>query len=243
MGVSKAHSNNLNQFSSYAHTFKLYKRISEQYNDHAILESVKELVPSKVLKLVPDDQSLKPLLHWFKNDFMKWMPKELECTRCNDRPMRVQLIDENSTTLRKTEIHMCDACGSKQIFPRYDEILRIAETRIGRCTEWSLLFGGIVNSLSIQTRIVHDYLDHCWNEALINNKWVHIDSTLDYPISFNHPYYYEQNWGKKYEYVLAFSANSLEDVTTRYTQQWLMVQKRRGKKDKVEEFKEIYYRT
>ncbi|MDW0137212.1 MAG: hypothetical protein QOK70_05470, partial [Nitrososphaeraceae archaeon] len=59
----------------------------------------------------------------------------------------------------------------------------------------------------------------------------------------DHPYYYEQNWGKKYEYVLAFSANSIEDVTTHYTQQWLKVQKRRGKKDKIEEFKEIYYRA
>jgi hypothetical protein len=43
--------------------------------------------------------------------------------------------------------------------------------------------------------------------------------------------------------VLAFSANSIEDVTTRYTQQWLIVQNRRGKKDKLDEFKELYYRT
>ena len=78
---------------------------------------------------------------------------------------------------------------------------------------------------------------------MINNKWVHIDSTLDYPISFDHPYYYEQNWGKNYEYVLAFSANSVEDVTTRYTQQWYLVQKRRGRKDKMKELREIYYRT
>jgi len=173
---------------------------------------------------------------------MKWMPKELQCTRCN-KPMRVQLVDDNSATFRKTEIHTCDVCGSTQIFSRYNKILRIAETRIGRCSEWSILFGAIVNSLLIQTRIVHDYLDHCWNESLINKKWVHIDSTLDYPTSFDHPHYYEQNWAKKYEYVLAFSANSLEDVTTRYTQQWLMVQKRRGKKDKVDEFKEVYYRA
>ena len=127
--------------------------------------------------------------------------------------MRIQFIDENSTTLRKTEIHICDICGSNEIFPRYDEILRIAETRVGRCSEWSMLFGAILNSISIQTRIVHDYLDHCWNESiqtrivhdylyhccnesLINKKWTHIDSTLDYPISFDHPYYYEQNWGK-----------------------------------------------
>lgn len=241
MGVCIAHIDNLNRFSSYSNTFRLYKRISEQYNDQAILDSVKELVPDKVLKLTLNGESMKPLLDWFKNDYMKWMPKELQCTKCN-RPMRVQLI-ENLTTLRNTEIHICDVCGLKQIFPRYDKILRIAETRIGRCSEWSMLFGGIVNSISIQTRIVHDYLDHCWNESLMNKKWIHIDSTLDYPISFDHPYYYEQNWGKKYEYVLAFSANSLEDVTTRYTQRWLMVQKRRGKNDKVEEFNEIYYKT
>jgi peptide-N4-(N-acetyl-beta-glucosaminyl)asparagine amidase len=207
------------------------------------LDSVKQLVPDKVLNLTTDDQSLKALLHWFKYDFMRWMPKELQCTRCNNRPMRVQLIDNNSTTLRKTEIHTCDVCGSRQIFPRYEKILRIAETRIGRCSEWSILFGAIVNSLSIQTRIVHDYLDHCWNESLINKKWVHIDSTLAYPISFDHPHYYEQNWGKKYEYVLAFSANDLEDVTKRYTEHWPIVQKRRGKKDKVDELKEIYYRA
>jgi hypothetical protein len=61
-------------------------------------------------------------------------------------------------------------------------------------------------------------------------KWVHVDSTLEYPISLNHPYYYEENWGKKYEYVLAFSADKVEDVTQRYTQQWETIQQRRVKK-------------
>jgi len=42
---------------------------------------------------------------------------------------------------------------------------------------------------------------------------------LDSPVSFNNPYYYEQKWGKKYEYVLAFSANGIEDVTRGYTEQ------------------------
>ena len=233
----------MTQFQSYASNFRLYKSVSEQYNDRSILDSVKRLVPEKVLQLIADHQTLKPLLHWFKHDFMKWMPKEPRCVRCNNRPMSIQLVDDNSGTIRKTEIHVCNVCGSKQIFQRYDSILSIAETRIGRCSEWSILFGAITNSLPIQTRIVHDYLDHCWNESLINNKWTHIDSTLDYPISFDHPYYYEQNWGKNYEYVIAFSANSVEDVTTRYTQHWPIVQKRRGRKDKMEKLREIYYRT
>ena len=48
-------------------------------------------------------------------------------------------------------------------------------------------------------------------------------------LSVNHPYYYEQNWGKKYEYVLAFSSRRVEDVTQRYTQDFDAVTQRRKK--------------
>ena len=68
------------------------------------------------------------------------------------------------------------------------------------------------------------------SEDDIQGKWVHMDSTLAYPISVNHPYYYEQNWGKKYEYVLAFSSSGrVEDVTQRYTQDFDAVTQRRKK--------------
>ncbi len=236
--------NSLDQLSSYVSSFRLYKRISEQYKDKTVLDSVKQLVPDKVLESKPslERQSLQPLLHWFKYDFMKWMPKQLPCPSCNQGPMEVQILQEDSAVVRNTEIHRCSNCGSMHFFPRYLGILNIAQARIGRCSEWSILFGAILNSLSIQTRIVHDFLDHCWNESSLNRNWIHIDSTLEYPISFNHPYYYEQNWGKKYEYVLVFSPNDLEDVTGNYTQNWQMVQKRRGKKDKdkLKEFRKSY---
>jgi peptide-N4-(N-acetyl-beta-glucosaminyl)asparagine amidase len=74
--------------------------------------------------------------------------------------------------------------------------------------------------MSVKARIVHDYLDHCWNEALIDGQWIHVDSTLQYPLSLNHPHYYEQNWKKQYLYVLAFGAHEIEDVTQKYTEQW-----------------------
>ena len=54
-------------------------------------------------------------------------------------------------------------------------------------------------------------------------------NTLDYSISLNHPYYYEENWGKEYKYVLAFSADKVEDVTRKYALQWEAVQQRRLK--------------
>ena len=234
--------NNLSWFtSSFGDNFTFYKRIAEQYTDVKILDSVKQSLPDKILDSYMDHQSLIPLLYWFKNDFMKWMPKELQCSSCNMK-MRLQVRKGDSMILRKTEVYSCDKCGSSILFPRYMKLLKIAETRIGRCSEWSILFGAILNSLSIPTRIVYDFLDHCWNESFINNKWIHLDSTLNYPISFNHPYYYEQNWGKQYKYVLAFSFNSLHDVTRYYTKKWNKVKKRRKKKDEIDILTRIYLR-
>jgi transglutaminase/protease-like cytokinesis protein 3 len=235
--------NRLNRFPSfYEQNFSFYKNISEQYNDHSILDCVKQLLPDTVLNSYMVDRSLKPLLNWFKNDFMKWMSNKIQCSSCKIL-MRVQLLKGDSLNSRATEIYTCDKCQSTIIFPRYTKILKIAETRIGRCSEWSILFGAILNSLSIQTRIVHDYLDHCWNESLIDKNWMHVDSTLDYPISFNHPQYYEQNWGKEYEYILAFSANTIEDVTINYTEKWQIVQKRRRKNDKIDLLKKMYLKA
>jgi hypothetical protein len=235
--------NRLNRFPSfYTHNFSFYKNISEQYNDHSILDCVKQLLPDTVLNSYMVDRSLKPLLHWFKNDLMKWMSNKMQCLSCKIL-MRVQLLKGDSLNSRATEIYTCDKCQSTIIFPRYAKILKIAETRVGRCSEWSILFGAILNSLSIQTRIVHDYLDHCWNESLIDKNWMHVDSTLDYPISFNHPHYYEQNWGKEYEYILAFSANTIEDVTKNYTEKWQIVQKRRRKNEKIDLLKKMYLKA
>lgn len=82
------------------------------------------------------------------------------------------------------------------------------------------LFGAMLSSLGAKARIVHEFLDHCWNEVILlsDGKWVHVDSTLDYPISLK--YFYEENWRKEYEYVLAFSADKIDDVSQRYTLQW-----------------------
>ena len=225
-------------------SFVLYKRISDQYVNKDILEYIRTLIPEVIVRKtrteIEDKGCLKSVLQWFKKDFMQWVPRDQKCESCN-LLMSFYSVKGNSWKVRNTERYKCNNCHSVQTFPRYGNIQRIAETRTGRCSEWSMLFGAMLNSMSIKTRIVHDYLDHCWNESLINGKWIHVDSTLDYPISFDHPYYYEQNWGKKYRYVLAFSSNILEDVTTRYTQQWDIVQQRRKNSPKsVEEYAAHY---
>lgn len=92
-----------------------------------------------------------------------------------------------------TNVYEYVRCDSKIVFPRYGEVTKIADSRIERCSEWSMLFGAIINSLNIQTGIVKDYFDHCWNESLIDFKLIHVDSTLEYPISLNHAHCHEKN--------------------------------------------------
>lgn len=241
-------------------SFILYKNVARQYIDNEVLAYVNRFIPPKIKEEIiitisrennNDIEFLKPLLDWFKKDYMKWMNnsnrgsknKNIKCQNCNI-PLHLSIIKGNSWKLRMSEVYECLNCNSSKIvFPRYGEIKRIADSRIGRCSEWSMLFGALLNSLSVETRIVQDYLDHCWNEALIDDKWIHIDSTLEYPISLNHPHYYEKNWAKKYKYILAFSYNSVDDVTSSYTDEWQNVQERRNKdknKNKMYDFKNFY---
>jgi Transglutaminase-like superfamily len=255
-------------------TFLLYKKVTEQYRNPEILRIVRSLIPQDIVLQTTtttknDGWNIVPLLRWFKNDFMKWTPKDPVCEMCvnrrsdghrdviegcsNDRSVATaaaptmqvkKIIIGNSWKVRKLELFICNTCNYEYAFPRYGEILKIAETKSGRCSEWSMLFGALLSSLGIKTRIVHDFLDHCWNEAMLSypegEQWVHVDSTLDYPISLNHPYHYEQNWAKEYEYVLAFTADKIEDVTQAYTLKWASIQQRRLKKKKAIDFPKVY---
>ncbi|MDQ3852959.1 MAG: hypothetical protein M3299_09010 [Thermoproteota archaeon] len=252
-------------------TFLLYKKVTEQYGNPEILRIVRSLIPQDIVlqTTTKDDWNIVPLLRWFKYDFMRWTPKDPVCEMCinrsnghsnviegcsNDRSvaaaaapiMQVKkiIIIGNSWKMRKLELFICNSCKHEYAFPRYGEILKIAETKTGRCSEWSMLFGAMLSSLGIKTRIVHDFLDHCWNEAMISypecEQWVHVDPTLDYPISLNHPYHYEENWAKEYEYVLAFTADKVEDVTQIYTLKWEAIQQRRLKKKNEIDFSKVY---
>ena len=47
------------------------------------MKLVKALVPDSILKLYFSEQDFRPILQWFKTDFMRWMPKLLKCKRCD----------------------------------------------------------------------------------------------------------------------------------------------------------------
>ncbi len=216
--------------------FILYKQVTRQYKNIKILDYVRQFIPNEIIRETQNKSNknnihyIKPLLNWFKNDFMIWMDRNQICKDCKT-PMNFQYINGNSWNLRGLEYYSCANCKSQIVFPRYSDIKKIVDSKVGRCSEWSMLFGAVLNSLSIETRLVHDFLDHCWNESLllIDDNWIHIDSTLEYPISLNHPEYYEKNWGKNYSFILAFSDTYVEDVTKNYTQNLNMVHQKRSK--------------
>jgi peptide-N4-(N-acetyl-beta-glucosaminyl)asparagine amidase len=187
--------------------------------------------------------SLKELMIWFKKDFMRWVDKNPSCDNCG-RHLVLEYIPGNTWEVRGIENYYCSFCNAIFSFPRYGKIKEIADNRMGRCSEWTFLFGAMLNSISIKTRIVHDFLDHCWNESFIGGRWIHIDSTLEFPVSFDHPSYYELNWNKEYAYVLAFSKTNLQDVTTSYTMKWNQVLNRRSKlkQTQFDIFKKFYQR-
>jgi len=133
-------------------SFILYKNVARQYRDRKVLAYVNRLIPSKIKgeimitisREIKMTYLLKPLLSWFKKDYMKWMNsscnKTIKCQNYN-MLLHFSLIKSNSWKLRMTEVYGCYNCNSsKIIFPRYEEIKRIADSRIGRCSEWSMLF-------------------------------------------------------------------------------------------------------
>jgi hypothetical protein len=66
---------NLNQNLSIKNVFLLYNGVSEQYHNQKILEKIKALVPDEISELNNENDMIKSLLLWFKNDFMSWTSK------------------------------------------------------------------------------------------------------------------------------------------------------------------------
>lgn len=152
----------------------------------------------------------RELLGWFKDDFFKWMDTG-DCERCKiktisaggDRPTEQELHFGAGTV----ELHKCPNCQTISRFPRYNDPVKLLETRRGRCGEWANCFGLVLTAMGLENRYVIDFTDHVWNEIQIKaGVWKHCDSCEN---SFDNPLLYEAGWGKKLNYVLSFGYSQL----------------------------------
>jgi len=113
------------------------------------------------------------------------------------------------------EVYQCPLCSVIIRFPRYNDPVKLLETRKGRCGEWANAFALCCRAMGLQVRLVLELGDHVWVE--IYNKqqerWIHYDPCEG--IS-DKPMLYEKGWGKEIAYCIAIGIEGVIDVTKRY---------------------------
>ena len=119
----------------------------------------------------------------------------------------------------RVEVYRCNLCGTETTFPRFNSPRALFKSRKGRCGEFANLFGTYCRALGFDTRYVHDFTDHVWVEVYSNRqqRWIHSDSCEGL---IDRPNMYEQGWGKKLNYAVAATHDSVADVTKRYTRKF-----------------------
>ncbi|XP_049936466.1 peptide-N(4)-(N-acetyl-beta-glucosaminyl)asparagine amidase isoform X2 [Nymphaea colorata] len=215
------------------------------YEDHSRQEAARKTVPMDELeeqalislakegnfkpsKIEQDHAILLQLLFWFKKSF-RWVnapPCETCGCETNNVGMGVPFASESNFGGSRVELYRCKICSKVTRFPRYNDPLKLLETRRGRCGEWANCFTLYCRSLGYESRLILSFTDHVWTECFSNSlgRWMHLDPCEGV---YDNPLLYEKGWGKQLDYVIALSKDGVFDVTKRYTRKWHEVLSRR----------------
>eukprot|EP00039_Didymoeca_costata_P010367 m.139476 g.139476 ORF g.139476 m.139476 type:complete len:428 (+) comp14801_c0_seq3:217-1500(+) len=220
-----------------ARTWKMqdmYKSSSNQAKARAVIP-IKELEQNAALRSDPGlgqrDYLLKELLNWFKTNFFTWVDT-LPCQVCGKKTKTERMLQPTNDDLRfgaqRVEGHLCTENPSHghTRFPRYNDPVKLLESRRGRCGEWANCFVLCAASLGFEVRYILDFEDHVWAEAHSDHlqRWIHCDPCEN---AFDAPMMYETGWGKKLSYVFAFSTEEVRDVTWRYSKKTKQTMRKR----------------
>ncbi|CAH2044606.1 unnamed protein product [Thlaspi arvense] len=199
----------------------------DELEEKALVSLAKEgnFEPSKDEK---DYAFLLQLLFWFKRSF-RWV-NEPSCDYCGNKTigqgMGNPLTSELAYGANRVELYRCTSCPTITRFPRYNDPLKLVETKRGRCGEWANCFTLYCRSFGYDSRLIMDFTDHVWTECFSHSlgRWIHLDPCEGV---YDKPMLYEKGWGKKLNYVTAISKDGVCDVTKRYTKKWNEVLSRR----------------
>ncbi|XP_042067821.1 peptide-N(4)-(N-acetyl-beta-glucosaminyl)asparagine amidase-like [Salvia splendens] len=175
-----------------------------------------------------DHGFLLQLLFWFKQSF-RWVNSP-PCDSCNSETMNQGMgtptNSESHYGASRVELYRCKSCSSVTRFPRYNDPIKLLETRKGRCGEWANCFTLYCRAFGYETRLILDFTDHVWTECFSPylGRWMHLDPCEGI---YDNPLLYEKGWGKKLNYVIALARDGVYDVTKRYTKKWHEVLSRR----------------
>ncbi|KAG5539355.1 hypothetical protein RHGRI_019791 [Rhododendron griersonianum] len=184
----------------------------------------------KPTKSEEDYAFLLQLLFWFKQSF-RWVNAP-SCDSCGSETvgsgMGTALSSETLYGASRVELYRydCTICSRTTRFPRYNDPLKLLETRRGRCGEWANCFTLYCRTFGYESRLVLDFTDHVWTECFSPSlgRWMHLDPCEGI---YDNPLLYEKGWKKKLDYAIAFAKDGVYDVTKRYTRKWHEVLSRR----------------
>ncbi|XP_030534710.1 peptide-N(4)-(N-acetyl-beta-glucosaminyl)asparagine amidase [Rhodamnia argentea] len=216
-----------------------------QYEDPKAQEAARKTVPvdeleEKALVSLAKEGNFKPskserdhafliqLLYWFKRSF-SWVNAP-PCEGCGSetvaqgsgKPLPSELLYGGS----RVEIYRCK-CSRITRFPRYNDPMKLLETRRGRCGEWANCFTFYCCAFGYESRLVFDFTDHVWTEcfSVYLGRWMHLDPCEGV---YDKPLLYEKGWNKKLNYAFGIAKDGIHDVTKRYTKKWHEVLTRRN---------------
>ncbi|XP_042477367.1 peptide-N(4)-(N-acetyl-beta-glucosaminyl)asparagine amidase [Macadamia integrifolia] len=200
----------------------------DELEEKALVSLAKEgnFTPSKIEQ---DHAFLLQLLFWFKQTF-RWVNAP-SCDSCGSETincgMGAPLPSEMQFGGSRVELYRCKFCLRITRFPRYNDPLKLVETRRGRCGEWANCFTLFCRTFGYESRLILDFTDHVWTECFSNllGRWMHLDPCEGV---YDKPLLYEKGWNKKLNYVIAIAKDGVCDVTKRYTRKWHEVLSRRN---------------
>ncbi|KAF5454644.1 hypothetical protein F2P56_024292, partial [Juglans regia] len=183
----------------------------------------------KPSKMEQDHAFLLQLLSWFKQSF-RWVNVP-PCDGCGNETVSngngSPLPSEIQYGASRVELFRCKFCSRITRFPRYNDPLKLVETRRGRCGEWANCFTLYCRAFGYESRLIVDFTDHVWTECFSQflGRWMHLDPCEGV---YDKPLLYEKGWNKKLNYAIAIAKDGVYDVTKRYTRKWHEVLTRRN---------------
>ncbi|KAF8356926.1 png-1 [Pristionchus pacificus] len=210
------------------------ERFAKYYDSELAQMLARSVVPPRISDVLdekgPTLAAALDLMKWFKHEFFRWIDTP-DCPQCKvDTGTKGKGLagtptpEELAHGASRVEIHSCPQCHSEARFPRYNDPIKLIETRGGRCGEWANCFALITHSLGFKTRFIYDVTDHVWVELFLEGRWMHFDPC---EATFDKPLLYEVGWKKPLSYVLAFGRDHVADVTCKYVADARVAFKRR----------------
>ncbi|KAJ3123361.1 peptide-N4-(N-acetyl-beta- glucosaminyl)asparagine amidase [Nowakowskiella sp. JEL0407] len=168
------------------------------------------------------DELMRHLMDWYKKEYFSWVNAPA-CDYCGSQTTLEQhstgTPEEQRYGGSRVEIYKCGSCSNHTRFPRYNDLIKLMQTRRGRCGEWANVFCLFTKAMGFESRYVHDYTDHVWVEIYseAKDRWDRYQFIAIVAKAQKHLIPHEAGWGKNLDYIFAYGTYEVVDVIMRYT--------------------------